>query len=175
MKTYPLLTFPLCLFLMSCASKPLDTNELPKGKDERRKEDFGKLFGPEFIVLGKPSSMQYGDIPGGGPMRVNPHLWRATLETLSFMPLVSVDAVGGVIVTDWYSAVTSPSERIKVTVYIQDRQLRADAIKVTIHKELNKGGTWVAATSDQGTAHQIEDIVLSKARDLKIQYTQSYK
>ncbi len=170
------LSVSLSLFLASCASKPLETKDLPQSREDRRKEDFGKLFGPEFLVFGKPTNMQYGEIPGGGTaMRVNIHLWKATLETLSFMPLSSADAVGGVIVTDWYSSATSPTERLKITVYIQDRQLRADAIKVTLHKETHKGGHWVAATSDDTTARQLEDIILSKARDLKIQYTQAQK
>ncbi|MBX9977782.1 MAG: DUF3576 domain-containing protein [Alphaproteobacteria bacterium] len=156
----------LALFSACSGTKPV--GDVPVSREETRKEDFGKLFGAEFLVFGKPQNMKYGEVPGGGPMRVNIHLWKATLDTLSFMPLASADAVGGVIVTDWYSAATSSSERLKLTVYIQDRQLRADAIKVTVFKEVNKSGNWVAATSDTSTARQIEDIILSKARDLKI-------
>ncbi len=166
---YHRFTRPLCLLalLSSCAgTKPV--GDVPVSREQTRKDDFGKLFGAEFIVFGKPQNMQYGEIQGGGPMRVNIHLWKATLDTLSFMPLASADAVGGVIITDWYSAATSPGERIKLTAYIQDRQLRADAIKVTVFKEVHKGGIWVAAISDASTARQIEDIILSKARDLKI-------
>lgn len=173
MKSFLLNITALALLLSACSSiKPLD-DDLPKGRDEARKEDFGKLFGPEFLVFGgKQKNLQYGDIPGGGPMRVNPHLWKASLETLSFMPFASADAVGGVIITDWYSTATAPNERIKVTVYIKDRQLRADGIQIILHKETLRNGSWIVASTDPKTAHQLEDIILSKARDLKIQYTQ---
>lgn len=173
MRSFVINTALISLALCSCSSvKPLE-GDLPKGREETRQEDFGKLFGPEFLVFGgKPKNLQYGETPGGGPMRVNPHLWKASLETLSFMPLASADAVGGVIVTDWYSTATTPTERIKVTVYIKDRQLRADAIQVALHKETLRNGSWIVASTDQKTAHQLEDIILSKARDLKIQYNQ---
>lgn len=158
----------LTIFLSACTgTKPLE--ELPKGRDEVRKEDFGKAFGAEFLVFGKNNDNKFDMAGGGGGMRVNPYLWRATLETLSFMPLASADASGGVVVTDWYVSAANPSERLKVTVYIQDRVLRADAIKVSIHKEVNKGGSWLPGTTDANTARHMEDIILSKARDLKIQ------
>ncbi len=154
------------LALAGCAgTKPLE--KLPDSREQIRKENFGQLFGSEALVFGKSTPM-YGE-GGSVGMSANPHLWRAALETVSFMPLASADAVGGVIVTDWYSSATSKSERLKVTIYITDRQLRADAIKVTIHKEALRDGSWVAATSDPATARQLEDIILSKARDLKIQ------
>lgn len=156
----------ISLLLSACSgTKPI--GDLPKGREEERKEDFGKLFGPEFIVFGKSKDTEF-DLAGGGlGMRVNPYLWRAALETISFMPLSSADAAGGVIVTDWYISPSNTSERLKVTVYIQDRVLRADAVKVTVHKEVNRGH-WLPATTDPNTARQLEDIILSKARELKI-------
>lgn len=160
----------LACFLCACTgTKPLQ--ELPKGKEERRQEDFGKLFGAEFIAFGKSNNTQFDMAGGGGGgMRVNPFLWRATLETLSFMPLASADASGGVVLTDWYISPETPDHRLKVAVYIQDRVLRADAIKVTLHKEVLKNGTWLPGTTDANTVGKLEDIILSKARDLKIQY-----
>lgn len=156
------------LFLSACSgTKPLE--ELPKGRDETRKEDFGKVFGSEFLVFGKSNDNKFDMAGGGGGMRVNPYLWKATIDTLSFMPLASADASGGVVITDWYTSAANASERLKVTVYIQDRVLRADAVKVTVHKEVNKGGGWLPGTTDANTARQLEDIILTKARDLKIQ------
>lgn len=158
-----------CLVLVGCASsKPI--GDLPVGREETRKENFGKLFGPEFLVFGKPD--QHSSQIGGAGMSANPYLWKAALETLSFMPLVSADAVGGIIVTDWHASEASRGERLKVTVQITDRQLRADAVKVLIHKEIFRDGRWVSATSDPAIARQMEDIILSKARDLKIQQKQ---
>lgn len=158
--------FSLAVLAGCAGAKPLE--KLPEGRDQTRKENFGKLFGSEALVFGKSAPM-YSTEGGSMGMSANPHLWRAALETVSFMPLASADAVGGVIVTDWYASATSKAERLKLTIYITDRQLRADAIKVSIHKEVLRDGTWVAATSDPATARQLEDIILSKARDLKIQ------
>ena len=98
---------------------------------------------------------------------VNSYLWRATLDTLSFMPLVQTDSNGGVVVTDWYVNPAVPSERIKVTVSILDQDLRADALRVTALREVNRGGVWVAAPVQAATIQKLEDIILTKARDLR--------
>ena len=106
---------------------------------------------------------------------VNPFIWRASLDTLSFMPLASVDALGGVIVTDWYTAPSTPQERIKVTIYVTNPQLRTDAIKVTIYKQANKRGAWVNASADAAAATEMENIILSKARQLRVKHMEANK
>jgi hypothetical protein len=98
---------------------------------------------------------------------VNSYLWRATLETLSFMPLTQADSAGGVIVTDWYSNPSNPGERVKVTVSILDQDLRADAQRVAASREVQQGGAWVAAPVQAATVQKLEDIILTKARDLR--------
>lgn len=98
---------------------------------------------------------------------VNSYLWRATLETLSFMPLTQADSSGGVIVTDWYSNPENPDERVKITVSILDLDLRADALRVAANREVMQGGTWVAAPVQAATVQRLEDIILTKARDLR--------
>jgi hypothetical protein len=98
---------------------------------------------------------------------VNSYLWRATLETLSFMPLMQADSAGGVIVTDWYANPDSPGERVKVSVSILDQDLRADALRVAASREVLQGGTWVAAPVQAATVQRLEDIILTKARDLR--------
>ena len=101
-------------------------------------------------------------------MGVNAYLWRASLETLDFMPLEQVDPFGGVIVTDYYSSAEAPTERFKANVYILDTALRADALKVSIFKQVNQGGGWQDASVDADTARQIENSILSRARQLYI-------
>ena len=101
-------------------------------------------------------------------MGVNAYLWRASLETLDFMPLEQVDPFGGVIVTDYYSSTEAPTERFKANVYILDTALRADALKVSIFKQVNQGGGWQDASVDADTARQIENSILSRARQLYI-------
>lgn len=98
---------------------------------------------------------------------VNSYLWRATLETLSFMPLAQADSSGGVIVTDWYANPDNPGERVKVSVSILDQDLRADALRVAATREVLQGGTWVAAPIQAATVQKLEDIILTKARDLR--------
>jgi predicted small lipoprotein YifL len=98
---------------------------------------------------------------------VNSYLWRATLDTLSFMPLLQTDSNGGVIVTDWYSNPAQPGERMKVTVSILDRDLRADALRVAALRQVNQGGQWVEAAVQAATVQKLEDIILTRARDLR--------
>jgi len=98
---------------------------------------------------------------------VNSYLWRATLETLSFMPLTQADSAGGVIVTDWYSNPSNTSERMKVSVSILDQDLRADALRVAASRQVLQNGTWTEAPVQAATVQKLEDIILTKARDLR--------
>jgi len=98
---------------------------------------------------------------------VNAYLWRASLDTLSFMPLLQTDSAGGVIVTDWYVNPQTPSERMKLTVTILDQDLRADALRVAASRELNQGGQWVSAPVQAATVQKLENIILTRARDLR--------
>ncbi len=98
---------------------------------------------------------------------VNSYLWRAAIDTLSFAPLLSADSNGGVIVTDWYSRPNNPGERVKLTVSILDQDLRADALRVAASRQVNQGGAWVAAPVAAATVQKLEDIILTRARDLR--------
>lgn len=98
---------------------------------------------------------------------VNSYLWRASLDALSFMPLVQTDSNGGVIVTDWYANPGNPGERMKVTVTILDQDLRADALRVAASRQVSENGTWVDAPVAAATVQRLEDVILTKARDLR--------
>ncbi len=98
---------------------------------------------------------------------VNAYLWRATLDTIGFMPLAQVDSNGGVIITDWYSTPANPNERVKVTVAILDTELRADAIKVNAIRQTLAGSGWIDAPVRAGTVQKLEETILSRARDLR--------
>ena len=104
---------------------------------------------------------------------VNAYLWRGALETLSFAPLLSADSAGGVIVTDWYANPSNPNERVKVTVTILDQDLRADALRVAANRQVAQGGNWVDAPVQAATVQKLEDIILTKARDLRRKAVQS--
>jgi Domain of unknown function (DUF3576) len=107
---------------------------------------------------------------GGGHMTlgVNSFLWHASLDTLAFMPLSSADPFGGVIITDWYSAPDDKNERMKVTVYILDRRLRADGIKIAVFRQTRSGDTWIDAAVNPDMSTRLEDAILTRARELRL-------
>ena len=98
---------------------------------------------------------------------VNSYLWRAALETLSFAPMAQVDSNGGVMVTDWYTNPSSPNERVKVTATILDRDLRADALRVAASRQVMQNGQWIDAPVAAATVQKLEEIILTRARDLR--------
>ncbi|QUL37129.1 DUF3576 domain-containing protein [Erythrobacter sp. JK5] len=98
---------------------------------------------------------------------VNAYLWRAALDTVSFAPLLQADSAGGVIVTDWYANPSNPGERVKLTITILDQDLRADALRVAATRQVSQTGTWVDAPVQAATVQKLEDIILTKARDLR--------
>ena len=136
---------------------PADTNY------ETRKTVFGE--GGIGNLLGNSNKND-----SGGALGVNSFLWRASLETISFMPINTADAFGGVIITDWFSPPESPGERFKLNVYILGRTLRADGVKVSVFRQLRDAqGNWADSEVPDGTAPKVEDSILTKARILRHQ------
>jgi len=101
-------------------------------------------------------------------MAVNAFLWRASLDTVSFVSLDIADPIGGVIVTQWYLDTNNSNERIKLTIYIKDRRLRADAVSVSVFREVRLSEEWVVAETNPETARLIEAAILTKARELRL-------
>jgi hypothetical protein len=128
----------------------------------------GTLFGENggLFSFGNKNQNQGN---GAGALGVNAYLWRGALDTLSFMPLQSADPFGGVIITDWYSPPNSPDERFKTIAYILGRELRADAIRITIFRQVLQDGHWVDQPVSPVTVGDIENKVLERARQLRIQ------
>ena len=125
------------------------------------------VFGPGGLSLfgaDRPEDLDQG----GTGIGVNSYLWRASLDTIAFMPLASADPFGGVIITDLYSDPTTPTERFKATVYILDTRLRADALNVSIFRQQQVNGAWNDATVDPDTEIQIENAILTRARQLRL-------
>lgn len=99
---------------------------------------------------------------------VNSFLWRASLDTVSFMPINSADAFGGVIITDWYVFPESPTERFKLNVYILGRALRADGVRVAAFRQAREAdGSWRDASVEKQVNAKIEDSILTRARQLR--------
>ena len=129
--------------------------------------DEGLFEGNGLNLFGGGSDDKEGGGVGSG-IAVNSFLWRAALDTVSFMPLSSADPFGGVILTDWYSPPETPSERFKLNIFILDRQLRADGLRVAIFKETEKDGVWRTATTETNTTINIENRILERARELRL-------
>jgi hypothetical protein len=98
---------------------------------------------------------------------VNSYLWRAAIDTVSFAPLLQADANNGVIITDWYANPKAPGERVKLTVSVLDQDLRADALRVAASRQVAQNGGWVDAPVSAATVQKLEDIILTRARDLR--------
>jgi hypothetical protein len=99
---------------------------------------------------------------------VNSFLWRATLDTLNFMPLSSADPIGGVVISDWYATPERPDEHMKVTVYILDRRLRADAVRVAVFRQVRGANGWADAQTNPDTGIRLENAILARARELRL-------
>lgn len=125
------------------------------------------IFGSGTSTSGGTSSADLGPEETGG-IGVNAYLWRASLDTLAFMPLTSADPWGGVIITDWYASPEKPDERFKATVYILDTRLRADGVSAAVFKEQMVNGAWTTATVTPDTNVALENAILTKARQLRL-------
>jgi hypothetical protein len=126
------------------------------------------IFGKNGLkILGKDSSKDaaYSGETGIG---VNSYLWRAALDTVSFMPLASADPFGGVILTDWYTPEDKPNDRLKLNVFILDRQLRSDGVQVKVFRQVKTGNGWRDADVAPDTARQLEDTILTRARQIRV-------
>lgn len=130
----------------------------------------GSIFGDDGLSIGGGSdSTPEGGAGTGGGIGVNTFLWRASLDTISFMPLASADPFGGVIITDWYSPPETQDERFKINLFILGRDLRADGVRATVFRQLSDGyGDWIDAPVEQQTPIDLENTILTRARELRI-------
>ncbi|MEM6810879.1 MAG: DUF3576 domain-containing protein [Pseudomonadota bacterium] len=158
--------------LVACDSLPKGEQKFPTGLDRTTTDDdiYGEresIFGRDGLgIFGGQKNERADD--GSTGIGVNSFLWRAALDTVSFMPLASADPFGGVIITDWYSDPETPNERYKVNVFILDRQLVSTGVDVKVFREKKSGSSWKASTVADDTATKLEDAILSRARQLRV-------
>lgn len=125
------------------------------------------VFGKNGLSFGGPKT-QANVGAGSGGIGVNSYLWRATLDTVAFLPVSSADPFGGVIITDWYAPPESPKERFKLNIYILGRALRADGLRVSVFRQqLDDTGAWRDAQVEADAGRKIEDEILTRARQLR--------
>ncbi len=163
--------------LAGCSS--LSDNMRVPGQDEyrddsKRAQVRGRLAGEDGILLFGTDRSRRSDAAdsSGAGIGVNAFLWRATLDTLSFMPLAGTpDPFGGVVVTDWYTPPGTSGERFRATAYILGRQLRSDGVRIVVFRQELRNGAWVDVPVSASTAAELEDQVLNRARELRAQST----
>ena len=159
-----LLLYGLMFVLTACSDETKIDNTVPESQIEARKHRNGKLTGDDGLtVFGRK-----GENDNGGALGVNSYLWRATLDTLSFMPLSSADPFGGVIITDWYEDPKTPGQRFKVNALILDKSLRADGVKITVFKQTLERGIWRDQKKTDNLEKSLEDTILTRARQLRV-------
>lgn len=160
--------------LAACTGDNPGRDEYPEATRKKPGRDYpqGSLLGEGGInIFGGGKKSDEGG--GGAGIGVNSYLWRASLDTLAFMPLASADPFGGVIITDWYSPAETPDERFKVNVFILDRQLRADGLRAAVFKQKRMpDGRWADAPTDAATQTELENAILARARQLRISTAQ---
>lgn len=157
----------LAVGLWGCESGPVtsDDSDILDHKS-RRDRDMGNLFGEDLFTFGGPSK-KTSESAG---ITVNEFLWRAALDTVSFMPLRNVDPFGGVILTEWYMPESAKNERLKVDVFVLDKHLSANGVRVAVHKQKLNTTTqqWVDLKVDAKTVNDLEESILTRARQLKV-------
>ncbi|MGC6472636.1 MAG: DUF3576 domain-containing protein [Parvibaculales bacterium] len=151
----------LPLVLAGCGGGDKDTSYPGETTAE---EEGGGLFSGGFSLFGGDNAQA----PATGSIGVNGYLWRATLDAISFLPLQSADPFGGVIISDWYADPATPDERVKVTVYILDKRLRADGLRVSVFRQTRSGSAWADAPASEDTARKLENAILTRAREMRI-------
>jgi hypothetical protein len=161
----------LVIFLAACGSESTSYEyPVPAQGYEAGVRRYGSVFGGEggLTILGGDEEQQSQPGAGSG-ITVNAFLWRASVDTISFMPLSSADPFGGILLTDWYQPPETPGERFKVNVFILTRDLRADGIRAAVFKQ-QKGaeGEWIDAAVEQQTITDLENAILKRARELRI-------
>lgn len=167
----------LCLGLAACGSTEGLQREAKYPTGGERDGSSDSIYEKAPSILGD-GGLSFGgkraedDEDGGSGIGVNSFLWRASLDTVSFMPIASADPFGGVIITDWYTPVLeekdAAKERYKINVFILGKALRSDGVRVRIFRQVRRKGTWVDTAPSKDMARQIEDSILTRARQMRI-------
>ena len=156
------LTFGVAIILTACGYIETTPYEEPKKRNDAGSFLTGKSesgFSLDDILNPKSS--------GTGSMPVNAILWRAALDTVSVVPIDDIDTFGGTILTEWYPHPSHTDQRIKIAVFVIDRELRADAVRVLVYVQQNQGSNWTDIGQDADFARRMEDLILTRAREIR--------
>jgi hypothetical protein len=164
MKLRFFLPLGILTLLGACTSPPERKKEakkeIPQNKRERRDEKIGTIL-DEPLFSNKPKKNE--------SVGINSYLWKASLDALAFLPKHSTDPFGGTVITEWYSPIETPKERLKIEVLILGRELKSDAIRVSIFRQKkDKKNEWTDQGVDPKTITHLEDAILTRARELRL-------
>lgn len=168
-KYFSLLLIPVLFSLSACSGIESEA-KYPTGADRSATGD-NNIYEESPSIFGEGGLDLFGNKKKNNAesaVAVNSYLWRAALDTVSFMPLASADPFGGTIITDWYSAPETPNERTKLNVFILDRELKAGSLSVKVFRQVKSGGGWKDAAVAKDTATKMEDAILIRAREMKV-------
>lgn len=164
----------LVLSLTACGALSGGEAQFPTGADRASTGGNNNIYNESQSIFGEGGLKLFSsrddnqNASGSVGLGVNALLWRSTLDAIDFMPITTADPFGGTVITDWYSNPSAPNERFKVNAYILGRELRADNIRVRIFRQALSGGTWRDSALDENANRQLEDAILTRARELRI-------
>lgn len=161
----------ITLLAGGCSSVPKPETSYPPTERDKDRERIGTLSGNQdgIVLFGGNRGQSRGDASGAtAGIGVNAFLWKASLDTISFMPIASADPFGGVILTDWYTPPQTPNERLKLNVFIKDTQLRSDGVSVSVFRQVRRGNDWQDSPAAPETGRALENAILARARQLRV-------
>ena len=158
-----------CLFLSSCSGLPQGTEAKEQKSAGDDKDRYGSVIGGYDSSGLNISNLLDPSGGGSGSLPINAILWRASLDTVSVLPLDSVDTFGGTIITEWYAHPEDPTKRIKLAIFVVDPELRSDAIRVQVYLQERPQGLfeWQDIGRDADLATRVEDLILTRAREIR--------
>ena len=136
-------------------------------KSKRNSDDKGS-----FITGRSEQGFTLDDITGisnqtATGIPVNALLWRASLDIASILPIEDIDVFSGTLLSDWYSLPSTPTERIKLAIFVLDKELRSDAIRVVVYVQSRQGDVWEDSGIDLELGTNLEDLILTRAREIR--------
>ena len=169
MNTRTLLTLSTALLALAACENIETEAKYPTSNNREYGETGNTIYDQPKGIFGEGGLLgsKKSDTDNVG-ISVNSFLWRASLDTVSFMPLTSADPFGGTILTDWYTPENNTKERLKVNVFILTRELRSDGIRVRVFRQIHKKGQWIDTEASPETGRQLEDAILTRARQLRV-------
>ena len=158
-----ILLFLSFLFLVNCSGNSIFDNATKE--DEKGTPGIFSRDAKQGLSITDLLSQNKEDNIG---LNINAYLWRASINILSIAPLLSTDALGGVIITDWYINKNEPNKRIKITAFIKTKELRSNGISVKVHIQTMKNSVWSDTFTDKGLETEIENSILNEAKNIRI-------